>query len=176
MNVERPTKTCPECAETVLAAARKCRFCGYRFDGVGEPSPRRPSGGMLGLFRRTGPPPTLRELLAEWGISPDDEATTTLHHATIDGATGFIVLTRSRFYFVSVTSSSVRIRAREEHLLQDLLRVHIRRYRLRRALFIEWQDQRTIVETTVAQLAELQDLLSPYAIGADRDDDGSGPA
>jgi hypothetical protein len=28
-----PTKACPECAETVLAAARICRHCRYRFDG-----------------------------------------------------------------------------------------------------------------------------------------------
>lgn len=27
------TETCPECAEELRAAARVCRFCGYRFDG-----------------------------------------------------------------------------------------------------------------------------------------------
>jgi Uncharacterised protein family UPF0547 len=27
-----PTQTCPDCAETVLAAARVCKHCGYRFD------------------------------------------------------------------------------------------------------------------------------------------------
>ena len=26
-----PTKVCPDCAETVLADARVCRFCGYEF-------------------------------------------------------------------------------------------------------------------------------------------------
>jgi hypothetical protein len=31
----RAVKRCPECAETVLAAARVCRFCGHRFtDGA----------------------------------------------------------------------------------------------------------------------------------------------
>ena len=26
------TKVCPDCAETVKAAARVCRFCGHRFE------------------------------------------------------------------------------------------------------------------------------------------------
>lgn len=28
------TKTCPECAETVLAAAKVCKHCSYRFEGT----------------------------------------------------------------------------------------------------------------------------------------------
>ncbi len=30
------TKACPDCAESVLAAARVCRYCGYRFDDLPE--------------------------------------------------------------------------------------------------------------------------------------------
>lgn len=29
-------KTCPDCAEDVKAAARKCRFCGYKFDQASD--------------------------------------------------------------------------------------------------------------------------------------------
>lgn len=31
-----PTKQCPDCAETVLAAARICKHCRYRFEGWDE--------------------------------------------------------------------------------------------------------------------------------------------
>jgi hypothetical protein len=34
---KRAVKRCPECAETVLAAARVCRYCGYRFEPPAEP-------------------------------------------------------------------------------------------------------------------------------------------
>ena len=36
------TTHCPECAETILAAARVCRYCGHRLDR-GEPKSARPS-------------------------------------------------------------------------------------------------------------------------------------
>ncbi|MEB4212316.1 zinc ribbon domain-containing protein [Mycobacterium sp. 94-17] len=29
--VQAPTKQCPDCAETILAAAKVCKHCGYRF-------------------------------------------------------------------------------------------------------------------------------------------------
>ena len=32
------TKVCPDCAEDVKAAARVCRFCGFRFDAGDEPA------------------------------------------------------------------------------------------------------------------------------------------
>lgn len=31
-------KTCPDCAEQVRSAARKCRFCGYMFESVDSPT------------------------------------------------------------------------------------------------------------------------------------------
>src|SRR4029079_2815589 len=31
---DEATKVCPECAETVKAAAKVCRFCGHRFDAA----------------------------------------------------------------------------------------------------------------------------------------------
>ena len=36
-------KTCPDCAETVLAAAKVCRYCHYRFDRSPDPETPVPS-------------------------------------------------------------------------------------------------------------------------------------
>lgn len=36
LNKGRKEKACPDCAEMVLADARVCKHCGYKFDGSGE--------------------------------------------------------------------------------------------------------------------------------------------
>jgi hypothetical protein len=37
LEATRPTKTCPDCAQHVLAEARICRFCRHVFDDVAPP-------------------------------------------------------------------------------------------------------------------------------------------
>lgn len=41
--MQEDEKTCPECAETVKAAAKACKHCGYRFDAapIGETPPEK---------------------------------------------------------------------------------------------------------------------------------------
>ena len=165
MEEARPTKTCPDCAEQVLIAARKCRFCGYRFDTPTEPQSPSRAEGLLGIiFRLERAPQTMSQLLANWGIEQDvGEQEAALFCGSIGGSPGFIVVTETRFCFVP-SSRSARQRVLDEHLLRDLLRVHIRRYRVRRALFIEWRDTRTIVEAGANELKSLQARLAPHAL------------
>ena len=166
MEEARPTKTCPDCAEQVLIAARKCRFCGYRFDVPAEPRSPSRAGGLLGLIFPDGPEPqTMTQLLASWGIEQDEgEEEAALLNASIAGSPGFIVVTETRFCFVPSGLGSAPEPVREEHLLRDLLRVHTRRYRFKRALFIEWRDTRTVVEAGVGELKSLQARLAPHAL------------
>jgi hypothetical protein len=94
------TKVCPDCAETILAAARKCRYCGYRFD---QP---RPGAAMsllesLGIWRRPRQA-HLDEVLADWNISFEvGEAITSFRYGTVDGERGYLLVTGRRFVFIA---------------------------------------------------------------------------
>ena len=89
-------KRCPDCAELVLAAARKCRYCGYRFDNSSPLS----GGSLLDLLRRPRGTASLRELLARWGTElRPQEAVSYFGHCCLDGNAGYLLITTDRLAF-----------------------------------------------------------------------------
>jgi hypothetical protein len=96
----------------VLAAARKCRYCGYRFDG------RRRSGGASALGELLGaqrnPEATLEEVLADWGISlGPGEAVEWFRLADVDHQIGYLLVTTHRLVFFRQASRTRHERALE---------------------------------------------------------------
>lgn len=51
----RQTKICPDCAETVKAQARICRFCGYRFEPAPFATPPSATSWSIAQLRRDSP-------------------------------------------------------------------------------------------------------------------------
>jgi hypothetical protein len=94
------TKQCPDCAERVLAEARVCRFCGYRF----APPPARARGGSGSLVDIVRPPrapaPSPGELLQSWDIELEDEEVVSIDVGVVDHVDGFVVITDRRILFV----------------------------------------------------------------------------
>jgi hypothetical protein len=98
------TKQCPDCAEQVLAQARKCRYCGYRFDRRAR-SPL--FGDLLGNLRKDAPDATLPRLLADWGVGlADGEKVRFFRLVEIDGQTGYLLVTGSRLVFFAARGRS----------------------------------------------------------------------
>jgi Uncharacterised protein family UPF0547 len=90
------TKQCPECAEQVLAAARKCRFCGYRFDRGGGGA----LAGLLPGMRKERPEVTLATIIADWNVSlASGEEVRLFRLAELDGRVGYLLVTGTRLVF-----------------------------------------------------------------------------
>jgi hypothetical protein len=106
-------KQCPDCAEHVLAAARKCRFCGYRFDGRRKARPSLLSILLPGLTRDMRDA-TLPEVLADWGVSVGDTEEVALFRlAEVDDRPGYLLVTSERLVFFGQASRGEHERALE---------------------------------------------------------------
>jgi hypothetical protein len=149
----------------VLAAARVCRYCGYRF---APPVGRRPAssgaGGLLDMIRVQ--PSTIEDvpqLVEEWGIElwPDEEVRDDgLCFADVDGELGYVLVTSSRLRFLVPKrgrgkAPDVRVN-RELRLLRD---ASVQRRRLRRVVVLRFDDEELVVHVETGPQEELVELL-----------------
>ena len=115
------TKQCPDCAEQVLAAARRCRYCGYRFDRGGGAL-----GDLLAGLRRDKQEVTLDTILADWGGSLENgEEARLFRLAELDGQLGYLLVTGTRLVFFAARGHS-RHDTLVERSLDDISHARIR--------------------------------------------------
>jgi hypothetical protein len=151
-------KACPDCAEMVLPAARKCRYCGYRFDG------RKPPVAQEGLFahlmRRSAPRLTMVETLEQLGVELDPgERPTGLWLSRIAGVDGYVVLTDQRLFFVVGLRPHKGAPAPRQHHLDELAGAEITTHRWKSTLVLHWLDSPDMSIEGLAQ-KDLQRLHS----------------
>src|SRR5579871_2127931 len=95
-------KRCPDCAEMVRAQARKCRFCGYRFEG------RQPTPTLLDWLRPRRSDMRLPELLAGWGTDlAEGEAIDFFGFCRLGEDDGYLLVTSARALFYGARGASV---------------------------------------------------------------------
>jgi hypothetical protein len=136
---QRAMKPCPDCAELVLEAARKCRYCGYRFD---RPAPKEKQEGLFEhLFRRSAPHLTMTETLEQLGVELEPgERTTGLWLGQVKGIDGYVVLTDARLVFVIGLRYQQGSPAPWQRRLDTLTGAEVTSHRWKAALLLHWRD------------------------------------
>jgi hypothetical protein len=160
-------KQCPDCAEMVLEAARKCRFCGYRFDGA-EPAPcdepPEDDMGILGglLLRRKPRPTTAPQIIKAAGADLEpDELISLFRFVRIDGADGILAVTSRRALFLEPAGR--RHTVRFDRPLGDVASTELARRLTGHRLHVRWVDGRSseVLGLKRNELLDLQLLLDP---------------
>ena len=133
---QRPAKTCPDCAELVLAAARKCRYCGYRFDHASAP---QGSASLLGMLLRPPDRSTMADTLAQLGVELGrDEQPAQMWLGRVEGSDGYLVLTDARLLFVKGLRSGNGASGPQQNSLSELVGVEVLSRRRKQILVIDW--------------------------------------
>ena len=120
MDDEQEYKRCPDCAEQVLAAARKCRYCGYRFDA----GRREQAAGALatlipGLVQRRREA-SMPEVLADWNVPlVPGEKVMFFTVGVADDRPGYLLVTSGRVVFFAQSGR----RDHETHFAYPLSRI-----------------------------------------------------
>jgi hypothetical protein len=136
---QRPMKACPDCAEMVLAAARKCRYCGYEFRPATSAAP---SVSLFGfLMRRSAPPLTMTETLEQLGIELDPgEQLDGLWLARAHGSDGYVVLTDARLFFAAGLRRAPGNPPPRQHSLDELAGAEVATRHWKSGLVLHWHD------------------------------------